>query len=118
MIKLLLVLSGCLCLTACYARDDVYYLRNPAQLQSAMQQCQFEQSQDAACQNFNRLSGEFNRLANELRLSPQGFGLSILSLQQEMAQDKEKLSKQPTDKNLVAAIAVKQRDLAYRLAIV
>lgn len=118
MLKYLMLLAGCFSLTACYAHDDLYYLRNPDQLQAALAHCQLKSAADKSCQNLSQLSTDFNRLANELRMSPQGFGQSILALQQDLAARQQQLAESPQDKGLQADLAARQKELAYRLAIV
>lgn len=107
MIKYLVPLMSALCLSACSTPDNkAYYRTNPRALERVIVQCPQQHPPQISCDELGQIAMELNRLVNEWKNSPQGFGSRIIALQNRLADSRE------TD---VAAI---KQDLHERLAIV
>ena len=88
------LLSGMICLMAvswplmaCTPHDATYFKQNPKALQSAIAECPNKAPKGITCDALHEIAIKVNEWVYELRMNPQGFGDSILSLQQTLAKD-------------------------------
>lgn len=96
---------------ACLSHDKSYYNTHPKALQEAMANCPEKSPKKVSCAELKLMAMRVNELVDELRISPQGFGQSILTLQQKMAL-------QHADPHLKNEYEKNQQELQERLAIV
>lgn len=114
--SLLLILLATL--SACQIHDEQYYLLHPKEIKQALSNCSSNNLKHVSCQQLEVLAEKTRRLIYELRLSPQGFGKSILKLQEKIASLKRELHKPPNQPNLKKSLEKNKLDLKQRLAIV
>lgn len=98
---------------ACVAHDEQYYRLHPRALQEAIKVCPQKQACGVSCARLKQVALDVNKLAYELRLSPQDYGKKILALQELMA-------KQPVAASGAKASSQEdyKQELRARLAIV
>lgn len=105
-------------LASCTVKDEHYYRTHPKLVQTAIKECPGKQPAGISCQDLEVIAKRINELAYQLQYNPQGFGNTILKLQQDLAADKLALQKNKEDSALQAAIESKRRALDDHLAIV
>lgn len=111
--RLALLCCVALMTTACTAQDEQYFSVHPKALQEAIAACPAKAPKSVSCDSLRELAIKVNELVYELRMSPQGFGKTILSLQEKVAA--EALDNQPATKLLLSK---DQTELSERLAVV
>ncbi|TAL66556.1 MAG: hypothetical protein EPN84_00040 [Legionella sp.] len=116
--KYVMVIVLMLGLTSCSEKNEHYYLTHPEALLSAVKACPVQQSQGLTCSQLSELANRLNILAYQLQYSPQGFGVKILSLQQTLSSQALEIEKNAANAELKASMALNQKDLADRLAVV
>jgi hypothetical protein len=107
---LLLVSLG---MTGCTQHDEQYYRLHPQALQDAIAQCPEKAPKMVTCEALHKMAIQVNEWVYELRMSPQGYGQTILALQEEIARQEQRQQnedKQSLEKN--------KQILRERLAIV
>ncbi len=109
----LLLLSVSMSLTACGPRDARYYREHPKALQEAIAECPARAPALVDCDALHQIAIQVNEYVYELRMSPQGFGKTILSLQETIA--KQASSQQADHESLLDK---NTKALKERLAIV
>lgn len=115
MIKLIslwgMLLTASLSASASEAHDKLYFKVHPKALQEAIAKCPSESPKLVNCDELHQIAIKVNEYVYALRISPQGYGQSILALQQTIANqvDKPELKTQ-YEQNL--------QELRERLAIV
>ena len=82
---LLLLLSVSMSLTGCGTRDARYYREHPKALQEAIAECPAHTPALVDCEALHQIAIQVNEYVYELRMSPQEFGKTILSLQETIA---------------------------------
>lgn len=109
----ILLSSMSLSLVACGARDEAYYRVHPKALQDVIADCPQKAPLLVSCDVLHQIALHVNDYVYELRMSPQGYGQSILSLQ-------EKIAQQERSKNEEVERAMNQnkQELQERLAVV
>lgn len=110
---LLLLLSVSMSLTGCGPRDARYYREHPKALQEAIAQCPARAPALVDCEALHQIAIQVNEYVYELRMSPQEFGKTILSLQETIA---KQASSDPAD--LKPILDKNKQALRERLAIV
>lgn len=109
----LLLLSVSLSLTGCSPRDARYYREHPKALQEAIAECPAHAPTLVNCEALHQIAIQVNDYVYELRMSPQGFGKTILALEETIA--KQESSDQADIKPLLDK---NKQELRERLAIV
>lgn len=102
-----------LSLSGCSPHDAQYYREHPKALQEAIAGCPAKAPQLVDCDELHQIAIQVNDYVYELRMSPQGYGKTILSLQETIAKQKSAHQAPTTtllDKN--------KQELRERLAIV
>lgn len=110
---LALICSVTLTATACTTQDEQYFNVHPKALQEAIAACPDKAPKYVSCDSLRELAIKVNELVYELRMSPQGFGKSILSLQEKIAAEEsghESVAESVLEKN--------KAELRERLAVV
>lgn len=110
---LFLSLSVSLSLTGCAAHDERYYREHPQALQEAIAACPNRVPALVSCEALHQIALQVNEYVYDLRMGPQAFGKSILSLQETIA--KQESSHQASIKSLLDK---NKQELRERLAIV
>ena len=105
-------------MTACSAKDENYYSTHPEALQSALDACPAKSPKYLDCQTLEKLASRLNGYAYEVRTNPRAFGVEILNLQEEIAQQQARLDKSPKDQMLERELASNQKKLKEQLAII
>lgn len=105
-------------MTACSAKDENYYSTHPQALQSALDACPAKSPKHIDCQVLEELASRLNGYAYEVRTNPRAFGVEVLNLQEEIAQQKARLDKSPEDQMLKSKLASNQKKLNEQLAII
>ncbi|KTD23399.1 secreted endonuclease [Legionella lansingensis] len=116
--KYVFLIFASIALVACGRQDETYYRQNPQALQQAVQNCPNKKPADISCAQLVNIAREVNELAYQLQTSPQGFGKSILELQENIAQQQAALQSNPNQPELKSSIEKNKQNLALRLAIV
>lgn len=116
--KYLVFVGLSLLLVACATKDEAYYLNNPAELQVVMKNCPASHPDNLTCDQLVQLAIKLNSMGAELGRNPQGFGRSILSLQETIAKQKAARSTTTDSAALEKSIAENEKQLVQRLAIV
>lgn len=96
-------------LSACGAEDQAYFEQHPRALQQKIAQCTQATQVTKTCTDLQTLAGKMAVLAMALQSDPQGFGKTILTLQQQLAKPDQLGAK---------SRAQKQDELRLRLAVV
>lgn len=100
-------------LTGCSPHDARYYREHPKALQDAIAECPVKAPKLVNCEVLHQIAIQVNDYVYELRMSPQGYGRTILSLQETIA--KQVSSDQANTKE---ALEKNKQELRERLAIV
>jgi len=100
------------------AHDEAYYRLHMTQLQAVINQCPTNPPTGVTCVQLQKIALNANALADELRMSPQGFGQKILSLQEAISADKASLKINKHQPALQESIMLHKRQLDERLAVV
>lgn len=108
-----LLLSVSLNVMACTPHDEQYYRIHPKALQEAVAECPGKAPKLLNCDELHNIAIKVNELVYELRMSPQGYGKSILALQETIAS--QELAHQPDIKPMLDKNKLELRE---RLAIV
>lgn len=116
--KYLVVILAALTLVSCTTKDEHYYLTHPKMLEQALKACPGEQPQTMSCQQLARLAKKMNMLAYQLQGNPQGFGIKILELQQNIATQEEQLKQDQTNQELKELLEKNKEKLTQLLAVV
>lgn len=109
----LLLFPVTISLTGCSPHDARYYREHPKALQEAIAACPATAPQLVDCDVLHQIAIQVNDYVYELRMSPQGYGKTILSLQEIIA--KEASGHQANRKGLLDKHL---QELRERLAIV
>lgn len=115
--KWALWLFSALLLSACGERDVAYYQQHPKELGQALTECREQNKQDALCKGLDALAARLQPLALQLQRSPQAFGLSILELQERIAQKQALLKSNPSDQKLHEDLTQSQQHLTDLLTV-
>ena len=73
-------------LSACSVHDERYYASNPKALEVALAKCPAEPPSNITCEQLQAVANKVNQLAYLLRSDQQAYGLSIIHLQQSIAE--------------------------------
>ena len=103
---------------ACWSQDAQYFVEHPKALQQAIAQCPDKAPKLVTCEVLRNIAMKSNGYAYDLRMSPQTFGKTILTLQETIAQQKSDLQKGSQEVDLNTALYNNQQELKERLAIV
>lgn len=95
-------------LIGCTSHDEAYYRAHPKMLAEALKRCPQDAPEAVSCDQLQKLTQTFRTLMTQIQQSPQSFGQSILSLQ-------ENCSRLPTTLKRQSTCA---EELTMRLAIV
>lgn len=116
--KYLVVTLIVLGLTSCSAKDEQYYRTHPKVLQQAMKDCPKKQPAGLSCQQIEKIAVQMNTLAYQLQYNPQGFGATILKLQETIASQQTQLTKNKANSEMHVDLEKNKKELAERLAVV
>lgn len=116
--KYMLLLVLLLGLSACTVKDAEYYRYHPKELEKVMAACPDKEPAHVSCQQIQDIAIHLNSLARKLQYNPQGFGETILKLQETVAKQQAALIKQSADKDLESDLKKNKNDLAEHLVIV
>lgn len=105
-------------LTSCYKKDESYYLAHPKELQQAFSACPHQKPSGMTCEKIEELAKKLNQLGYQLQSSPQGFGKTILTLQETIAKQEIELKTNSNNADLKAALLQNKRQLIEYLAAV
>lgn len=81
----LLILPVILTLFGCNAHDERYYREHPNALQAVIENCPDQAPKLVSCEVLRQIATQVNDYVYELRMSPQGYGKTILVLQETIA---------------------------------
>lgn len=109
----LLISFAGLGLMGCRPHDAQYFKLHPKALQDAVAACPSRAPKLVSCDALHQIAIEVNELVYELRMSPQGFGQSILALQASIA--KQEMSHQA---DMQSTLEKNKQELKARMAIV
>lgn len=113
---LILVLLG---LTSCSTKDEAYYLEHPKELQQVLSTCPLKNPNgQLTCTQLEVLGNKINRLGYELQSSPQGFGKTILALQETIVKQELALQQDNKNQTVSAELAQNKQKLKEYLAVV
>lgn len=112
---LLIILLG---LASCTTKDENYYRAHPKELSSAVEHCADKKSNILTCQQLERLAMSMSQLAYQLQSDPQGFGLKIISLQQQIVEAQEQAKKSGSDLQAEKKLEATQHQLVEMLSVV
>lgn len=113
-----LVCAASIALGACSTRDENYYRLNPQALQQAIKDCPNKQPAQISCEQLAAINSSVHELAYQIQVNPQEFGKKILSMQQDLAKQRNVLQENPNQPELKKMVAENEQHLAERLAIV
>lgn len=113
-----LVLIMLLGLCSCTEKNAHYYRSHLKQLEQAMKQCPGQDPEGVTCQQLEEIATEVNGLARKLQYNPQGFGKTILKLQEAIAKQQMDLSQDKKNQELHAKLEQNKKALAEHLAVV
>lgn len=102
----------------CMAHDINYYTMNPKEMQNALTACPAHHPNDVSCEQLNHIAMHMNDLAMELRQNPQGYGQSILAMQENIAKQRALNAQHETTPELQAELVKNQQVLRDRLTII
>jgi len=100
-----------------YAHDATYYSLHPKALQKAIEHCP-STTDNVSCSQLSAIAAHINESAYELRVNPQGYGKTILSLQELIAKQESALREDATQKGLQSSLSENKQHLQERLTIV
>ena len=86
--------------TACSAKDDNYYISHPKALQSALDNCPAVSPRLVECHELEQIATRMNTYAFAIQTNPKAFGVNILNLQEEIANQQRMLLQYPNDEEL------------------
>ncbi len=109
--KKLILLFSLFGLSACSTHDENFYLAHPDKMQAALNQCPDKTPGGLSCAELRDVAARFNQFTDELRANPQSFGKKILSLQENLAEEKIKGDDE-------ASILKMEKEISQRLIIV
>lgn len=122
MMKLIGLLLMVLCVSvdanACFSRDQGYFKTHPKALQEALTQCPDKAPKLVECDELQKIAVNINDFVNELRMSPQGYGQTILHLQEKIATQMASLSEASDPSELTASLDKDKQELQERMAVV
>lgn len=96
----------------------IYYRLHPLALQAAFKACPESSPRGVSCDELNQVVTHVNELAYQLRSDPQGFGQTILALQESIATQEAALHKNPHQPTLKETLDASRIALKEKLAIV
>lgn len=99
--------------TACSPHDGEYFAVHPKLLQEAIAECPDKAPKLVSCDELHKIAIKVNNFVYELRMSPQGFGKTILALQETIAA--QELANQSDSMPLLEK---NKKELRERLAVV
>lgn len=105
-------------LSACTAHDEHYYMLHPKDLQQAINQCPEKPVAGIGCDKIRELADLMGGFALQLRANPQDFGVKILALQEQIAEQEPLLQKDKGLPELAAQLDANKYELQVRLAVV
>ncbi|MDF1756907.1 MAG: hypothetical protein P1U74_01220 [Legionellaceae bacterium] len=101
-----------------FAEDANFYKMNPQKIQKELTSCPKKHLNGVSCDELNGIASHINDLAISLQLDPQGYGITILKMQEKLAKMIDLENKQQNDVELLAEINKNQQDINERLAII
>lgn len=102
---------------SCPSYNKQYFSLHPKALQTAIEQCPSKPPSKVSCEELQIIAMRVSQFANELRMSPQGFGQSILRLQEAIAKQENDLTKNGAQPELKDMHKKNQQELQERLAV-
>lgn len=118
MIKYILLITLPLLASVGNADTETYYKEHLNKLQRDISQCPERHPQHVTCDQLTQYALDANKLADELRNSPQDFGKKILSLQESQANILAALKNDPDQSDLKQSIHQTNKQIAERIAVV
>ncbi len=100
-----------------WAHNSDYYVFNPNETQKALARCPQQSPADISCDQLEQIAIRLSDLATELRINPQAYGRSILSIQEKIAKQIE-ISKLHSTSELNSELNQNQHSLRERLTII
>lgn len=107
-----------LTVAACSNTDENYLLSNPGHLQKMLKNCPQSVPGAMSCESLEKTADKLNRLGFELRLDPQKFGQTILSLQESIAKEEKQCSVNGSSPESATSLQQHRQQLKERLAVV
>lgn len=107
-----------LSVTGCTVKDEGYYLENPKALQAALADCPMRPGANVSCQTLEAMNSRLQKLASQLRESPQAYGQRILALQEIIARQQSSLEQNDNQPELRSTLLENKRALQLHLAVV
>lgn len=122
MMKSISLLVMVLCVSvdanACISHDQGYFKTHPKALQEALTQCPDKAPKLVQCDELQKIAVKINDLVNELRMSPQGYGQTLLNLQEKIATQMASLPEASEKSELKDSLDKDNQELQERMAVV